>query len=88
MTLVLLYGSSVLAAFAVSFFKAFNSKNIVGGHYLPAWITSWGITTCEAMTVLFIVKGGWTVLISAGVGGSFGVVAAMWFHDRVFKRGR
>lgn len=79
------YLASALTTFSLAFVKAFQSKNIVGGHYKAAFTTSWLVTSCEVAAVSFVVHLGWTALFSAGIGGAFGTIVAMTFHDRLFK---
>lgn len=85
MTDYYLYAGSVITTFALAFLKAFQSRNIVAGHHKAAWFTSWLVTSCEVASVTFIVKGGWIILLTAGFGGAFGVVAAMYLHAYMFK---
>jgi hypothetical protein len=83
--MAIIYLGSTLTTFSLAFLKAFQSRNIVAGHYWAAWITSWLVTSGEVASVSFIVMGGWVILLTAGIGGSFGCIAAMAAHERLFK---
>jgi hypothetical protein len=77
---------NALTTFALAFAKAFQSRNIVLGHYWSAYVTSWGVTTLEVTNVSLIVVGGWWLILSAGFGGSLGCVAAMAMHEKYFMK--
>jgi hypothetical protein len=79
-----MYGVSVCTTFALAFLKAFQSRNIVGGHYTAAWCSSWLVTSFEVLAISLVVAGGWTIIFSAGVGGAIGTVVAMYTHSRLF----
>jgi len=83
--MAILYLGSMLTTFTEAFLKAFQSRNIMAGHYWSAWLTSWLVTTCAVASVSFIVMGGWVILLTSGIGGSFGCIAAMAAHERLFK---
>jgi pantothenate kinase len=75
---------NALTTFALAFAKAFQSRNIVLGHYWAAYVTSWGVTTLEVTNISLIVVGGWWLIFSAGFGGSLGCVVAMAMHEKYF----
>ncbi len=77
---------NALTTFALAFAKAFQSRNIVLGHYWSAYVTSWGVTTLEVTNVSLIVVGGWWLILSAGFGGSLGCIAAMAMHEKYFMK--
>jgi hypothetical protein len=79
---------NALTTFALAFAKAFQSRNIVLGHYWSAYITSWGVTTLEVTNVSLIVVGGWWLIFSAGFGGSLGCLAAMAMHEKYFMKSK
>lgn len=84
--LALVYIGSSLTTFLLAFAKAFQSRNIVLGHYKSAYGMSWVVTTLEVASVSFVVIGGWWVVFSAGFGGSLGVIAAMRCHEQIFAK--
>lgn len=78
--------TNALTTFALAFAKAFQSRNIVLGHYWAAYVTSWGVTTLEVTNISLVVVGGWWLIISAGFGGSLGCVVAMVMHEKYFMK--
>ena len=82
--MLLVYIGSSITTFLLAFAKAFQSRNIVLGHYKSAYGMSWVVTTLEVASVSFVVIGGWWVILSAGFGGSIGVIAAMRAHEKIF----
>lgn len=82
----LLYLGSIAASFGLAFLKSFQSKNIIGDQKQLAFMTSIAITTCEVATITFVIKGGWIIIFTSGLGGAVGVVLAMVLHDRIFHR--
>lgn len=85
MELFWMYGASVCTTFGLAFLKAFQSRNIVGGHYQAAWWFSFLVTSFEVAAISLVVAGGWTIIFSAGLGGAVGTVVAMYTHTRLFK---
>lgn len=81
-----LYALSTLTVFLVSFVKTFQQRNIIYGHIKSAFFTSWVVTGLEVASISFVVIGGWTVIFSAGIGGSIGVVVAMKMHSRLYTK--
>lgn len=77
---------STVTTFAAAFVKTFQQRNIVFGYKKAAWWTSWVVSTMEITAVGLIVITGWWVILSAGLGGSFGVVLAMNYHEKIFKK--
>jgi hypothetical protein len=84
--LALIYCASTLTTFSLAFVKAFQSRNIVLGHYKAAFITSWGVSTLEVVGVSLVVIGGWWIILSSGIGGSIGTLVAMHTHERFFRK--
>jgi len=39
----------------------------------------------DVATVTLIVKGGWWVALTSGIGAGFGMIAAMYAHNKVVK---
>ena len=84
--MLLIYCASALTTFSLAFVKAFQSRNIVLGHYGSAFITSWGVSTLEVLGVSMVLIGGWWIILSSGIGGSIGTLVAMRTHERFFKK--
>lgn len=80
----MIYILSTIVTFIAVFLKGFQHKNVIGGHIKTVFATSWAMAAFDVAAVTLIVKGGWPIAISAGLGASFGMVAAIKFHDRVF----
>ena len=79
---VWLYALSVLASFVSVFVKIFQTKNVMGDHKRIAFATSYVVAILDVATIKFIVDGGWWIAASSGTGAAFGVITAMWAHDR------
>lgn len=86
--MILLYITSVLVSFTACFLKGFQHKNVIGNHIKSVFFTSWLMAAFDVAAVTIIVKGGWTVAISAGLEASVGMVAAIKFHNRIFEYGK
>ncbi|MNE08376.1 hypothetical protein D3C87_1106340 [compost metagenome] len=84
--MTLIYCASTLTTFSLAFVKAFQSRNIVLGHYRAAFVTSWGVSTLEVTSVGLVVLGGWWIILSSGIGGSIGTLVAMHTHERFFRK--
>jgi hypothetical protein len=79
-------GPIALAATALLvFFRALQSQNVIGGHYLAAALTSYAIAAGEIAVIGAIVISGWSAWAWIGAGGAIGATAAMWLHRRVFR---
>lgn len=79
------YLASTGASFLLAFGKGLQSRNIVNGHHKAAFLTSFFITSCEVVTISLVVKSGWSVLLTAGLGGALGIVSSMYAHGLFFK---
>lgn len=75
-----------LATFALVFLRAIQQLNVIGGHYVMAAITPFAIACAEVASVLLVVDTGWQSIPFVGIGGSIGVVSAMYLHKRVLKK--
>lgn len=80
------YPVSVVVSFIAVFLKGFQHKNVIGNHLKATFITSYAMATFDVASVGLIIKGGWPIALTAGTGASFGMIAAMISHDRLFKR--
>lgn len=81
----MLYVISAFVSFAACFLKGFQHKNVIGGHLLAVFTTSWAMAAFDVAAVTLIVKGGWPIALSSGLGASVGMVAAIKLHDRLFQ---
>lgn len=71
------------SGFFVVFLKGLQSKNIVGGHYLPTFLTSYPIALSEAGVVLAFVNEGLYAAVFVGTGGGLGGMLAIWSHGHI-----
>jgi hypothetical protein len=78
-----------LALFASAFFTVFllgfQQKNVHGGHYLAAILTSLGIGTAQIFLWRLVPDANAGQIAATLAGGPIGIVAAMWLHPRVMK---
>jgi len=75
----------IAATFLVVFLRAIQQQNVIGGHYLAAAITSYGIAVGEVLAIVLIVQTGWSAIPMVGTGGAIGAVSAMWVHRRATR---
>jgi len=66
--------------------RAFQSINVVRGHYLAAALTPFVIAAGEIAVVGAIVLSGWAAWPWIGAGGAVGAVGAMAVHRRTVGR--
>jgi hypothetical protein len=81
----MIYIISAIVSFTSCFLKDFQHKNVIGGHLRSVFFTSWLMAAFDVAAVTLIVKGGWPIALSSGLGASLGMVAAIKMHDRFFK---
>ena len=74
---------TVLAAALAIFLRAIQQQNVIGGHYLAACLTSYGIALADVLVVLRVIDDGASSILEIGTGGAIGVCLAMWMHKRV-----
>lgn len=76
-----------LATFGLVFFLAFQSLNTNRGHYVAAFITSWGIGAFQLYVLKTIpASTSWATDLAYLAGGPFGAMAAMYLHPRWMKK--
>lgn len=81
------YVVACIATFVDVMIRAFQYKNIQGDHYLAAWLNSYLMCALNVILVACVVhEQSWQMALSAGIGGSFGVITSMHLHSRLFKR--
>lgn len=80
----MIYVISALVSFTACFLKGFQHKNVIGNHVRSVFFTSWAMAAFDVAAVTLIVKGGWPIAFSSGFGASFGMIASIKFHDRIF----
>jgi hypothetical protein len=67
------------------FLRAFQTQNVIGGHFLTAAGTSYLMAVGEVAVVLFVVDEGWASIPWVGTGGAIGVTLSMYIHKKWFK---
>ena len=76
-----------LLMFAASFFGVFllgiQSRNVNGGHYIAAVITSFGISASNFMFAKFAAVGDVLTFSICAAGGCTGIASAIWFYEHV-----
>ena len=75
-----------LANFAFIFLKSYQTQVVIGGHYLAAFCTSVLMSGTQVLTVTLIVSGGWTSVIPLALGGSLGVISAMFIYRKQHRK--
>ena len=81
-----LYPTSIIVSFIAVFLKGFQHKNVIGGHLKSVFFTSYAMASFDVAAITIIVKGGWVIAITSGTGAAFGMIAAIKFHDLLFKQ--
>lgn len=81
----MIYAISVFTSFVACFLKGFQHKNVIGGHIKSVFMTSWLMAAFDVAAVTLIVKGGWPIAISSGLGASVGMIVSIKLHDRIFR---
>lgn len=75
----------ILATFMLVFLRGIQQQNVIHGQYVLAGITPFAIATAEVASVLLVVDTGWSAIPLVGIGGSLGVMSAMFIHTRYFR---
>lgn len=74
------------ASFFNVFLLGFQSKNVHQSRYILAWFTTWGITLAQYYFARYAaIEGGHEFLLTAGIGGSLGIICAIADHDRMSR---
>jgi len=75
-----------LATFALVFLRGFQQKNVHGNHYLAAFGTSYCQAVADVLVIYYVAKHGWEIFPYTSTGAAFGIVSAMWLHNRTFNK--
>lgn len=67
------------------FLKVVQMRNISHSQEILMFITSYGITAFEILSITYIVSKGWTIYWSLATGGAIGCIAATRFHKKFMK---
>lgn len=76
----------ILATFALVFLRGLQQQNVIHGNYIAAGLMPFAMACAEVASVVFVVQTGWSSIPFVGVGGSLGVMSAMYFHRRYLKK--
>lgn len=76
-----------LTTFVTIFLRGFQHKNVIGNHYKLVFVTSYLIAVGDVLSVGWILKGGWGLMIPCGTGAALGMVLSMWVHKRFVPQG-
>jgi hypothetical protein len=74
------------ASFIMVLLRGFQQQNVIHSYYYWAVLTTWGLSVAEVAMLLYVVKIGWEAVPYIGLGGSFGVVSAMYIHKRFIRK--
>lgn len=75
-----------MASFFFIFLKSYQTQVVVGGHYKQAFVISSLLSVVQVLTIILISTEGWVTLPPMALGGSLGVVSAMYLYRRQHKR--
>jgi len=76
------YALLFICTYAYVFLLGFNSKNVQQSRYMSAFFVSWGITISNYFFVTYAAsEGGLIFILVSGLGGSLGIVTAIYIHD-------
>ena len=73
------------AAFVNVLALGLQNLNVVRGHYLLAFVTSFAIGIPFVAGVTMLPDATWSARIAFLLGGPFGIVAAMWIHPHLVR---
>lgn len=74
------------AAFATVFSLGFQQQNVVHGHYLAAFLTSFVIGISQIVLWRFVPDASPTQIGATLMGGPLGIVASMAVHRKYMRR--
>ena len=75
-----------LAAFTTVFSLGFQQQNVVHGHYLAAFVTSFIIGGSQIVLWRFVPDASTSQIAATLMGGPLGIVASMVAHRRFMRR--
>lgn len=67
------------------FLRGVQTQNVVGGNYLGAFITSFGMAIANVAFIGLVASDPWASLVPASIGASLGIVSAMYYKRRGTK---
>ena len=79
------YGLMFLSSFILVTLFGLQSKNVQHSRYFPAFFISIGISISNFIFVKYAATGSYDVLISTASGGAFGIITAIYVHDKAVE---
>lgn len=76
------------SAFFTVFLLGIQQQNVIGRHYRAAILTSFGIGSAQIFLWRLVPHADLGQIAATLAGGPVGIVAAMWLHPRIVRRGR
>lgn len=76
----------LLGTFVTVFLKGFQHKNVIANLYVHTFFTSYAMAFMDVVLIGVIARSTWSVAFAAGTGAAFGMVAAMYVHNRFVKK--
>lgn len=80
-----IYPLNTLVTFLAVFLKGFQHKNVIGNHLKSIFFTSYLMAAFDVLAITLTVKGGLWMIPFVGTGAAVGMIAAILFHDKIFK---
>ncbi len=77
--------SLFIAAFITVFALGFQQQNVAGRHYVAAVFTSVAIGASQIFLWRLAPMSTWTEIAATLVGGSVGIIGAMYAHPRIAR---
>lgn len=81
----MIYIGSILISFVAVFLKGFQHKNVIGNHVRSVFFTSYVMAVFDVLAVTIIVQGGLIIALTSGTGAAFGMVAAIYSHNWLYR---
>ena len=82
------YGLMFISSFVLVTLFGLQSKNVQHSRYLAAFFVSIGISASNFIFVKYAASGSYDVMVATASGGAFGIVTAIYIHDKVVSRDR
>lgn len=80
------YFLALIGTFASVFLKGFQHKNVISNLYVPTFVTSYAMAFLDVILIGMIAKSGWDIAFASGTGAAFGMVLAMWSHNKFLRK--
>jgi hypothetical protein len=82
----LVYVFAFFGTFAAVFLKGFQYKNVNANMYGKTFITSYLMSFVDVLLIGLVARATWDIAFASGSGAAFGMVSAMWLHNKFFRR--